>query len=126
VSAGGRGSRLIRGRTPRVYVGPNAERSLEGEKGVLLGSRRAAWVDVLEFDPRPNVAIPRLVDLRFSRPGPWDIVGLSLSSSELAERGESLLGDLVPGDVVLTERGPLFHDGDRWRKAPLLRERARS
>jgi hypothetical protein len=107
-------------------VGPNAERALEGEKGILLGSRRSAWIDVLEFDPRPDAAIRRLVDLRFSPAGPWDVVGLSLSSSELARRRASLLEELVPGDVLLTERGPLFHSGDAWRKAPLLRERRRA
>jgi hypothetical protein len=104
-------------------VGPNAERALEGGKGILLGSKRASWVDVLEFDPRPDAAIARLVDLRFSPPGPWDIVGLSLSSSELLFRRASLLEDLVPGDVLITEQGPFFHSGDAWRKAPLLRER---
>jgi hypothetical protein len=85
--------------------------------------RRAAWIDVLEFDPRPGVGIPRLIDLRFSRPGPWDIVGLSLSSRELAARRDSLLVDLVPGDVVLTENGPRFHSGAAWVKAPLVMER---
>ncbi len=104
-------------------MGPNAVRSLGGERGVLFGTRRAAWIDILEFDPRPGVGIPRLVDLRFSQAGPWDIVGLSLSSLELAARRESLLVDLVPGDVVLTENGPRFHSGAAWVKAPLVRER---
>ena len=116
-------SPLIRGATPRVYVGPNAQRALEGERGLLFGARRTAWIDVLEFDPRPGAAVPRLVDLRFSAAGPWDVVGLSLSSSELAFSRESLLDDLVPGDVLLTERGALLHDGAGWRKARLVRER---
>ncbi len=104
-------------------MGPNAERSLGGERGVLFGTRRAAWIDVLEFDPRPGVGIPGLIDLRFSRPGPWDIVGLSLTSRELAARGNALLVGLVPGDVVLTENGPKFHSGAAWVKAPLVLER---
>jgi len=116
-------SPVISEKPPRVYVGPNAERSLDGERGILLGSRRSAWVDVLEFDPRPNVGIRRLIDLRFSGAGPWDVVGLSLSSSDLAGRLEPLLRDLVPGDVVLTEKGPRFHSGAAWVKAPLQKER---
>ena len=119
-------SPLIRGATPRVYVGPNAQRALEGERGLLFGARRTAWIDVLEFDPRPGAAVPRLVDLRFALEGPWDVVGLSFSSSELAFARESLLEDLVPGDVLLTERGALLHDGARWRRAPLVRERVRA
>jgi hypothetical protein len=117
---------LIQGGAPRVLVGPNAERALEGERGLLLGAKRMAWVDVLEFDPRPDVTVARLVELRFSRSVPWDVVGLGLSASDLASRRESLLRDLVPGDVLLTERGPLVHDGVQWRKAPLVRERFRS
>ena len=121
-----RRSPLIPGKPPRVYVGPNAEGSLGGERGILLGSRRAAWVDVLEFQPRPHVGIRRLVDLRFSGAGPWDIVGLSLSSSDLTRRLEPLLRVLVPGDVVLTERGPRFHSGTAWVEAPLQTERRNS
>jgi hypothetical protein len=103
-------------------VGPNAERALGGERGVLLGSRRAAWVDVLEFDPRPDVGIRRLVDLRFSAAGSWDVVGLSLSSSDLRRRLVPLLRELVPGDVVLTEKGPRFHSGAAWVEATLQRD----
>jgi hypothetical protein len=112
----------VAGHPPRVYVGPNAERALGGERGVLLGSRRAAWVDVLEFDPRPDVGIQRLVDLRFSAAGSWDVVGLSLSSSDLRRRLVPLLRELVPGDVVLTEKGPRFHSGAAWVEATLQRD----
>ena len=117
---------MISGRPSRVYVGPNAERSLGGERGILLGSRRAAWVDVLEFDPRPDVGIRRLVDLRFSGAGPWDVVGLSLSSSDLTRRRGPLLRELVPGDVVLTEKGPRFHSGAAWVETALQRDLRRS
>ncbi len=111
---------------PRVYVGPNAARSLVGERGVLLGSHRADWVDVVEFDPRPGTDIRRLVDLRFESAGPWDVVGLSLSSSDMRGRLEALLRDLVPGDVVMTENGPKVHSGAAWMEAPLLTERRKS
>jgi hypothetical protein len=117
---------VILGRPSCVYVGPNAERSLGGERGILLGSRRSAWVDVLEFDPQPDVGIRRLVDLRFSAAEPWDVIGLSLSSADLIKRLEPLLRDLVPGDVVLTEKGPRFHSGAAWVEAPLRTERRRS
>lgn len=111
---------------PRVYVGPNAARSLGGERGVLLGAHRADWVDVLEFDPRPGTDIRRLVDLRFEGAGPWDVVGLSLSSSDLLGRRQALLRDLVPGDVVVTEKGAKVHSGAAWMEAPLLTERRKT
>jgi hypothetical protein len=116
---------VLLARPPRVYVGPNAWRALAGERGVLLGARRAAWVDVVEFDPRPNAGIRRLVDLRFAASRPWDVVGLSLSSADLAVRRNALLEDLVPGDVVLTEKGPRVHNGAAWVAAPLRTERRR-
>lgn len=93
---------------------------------MLLGSHRADWVDVVEFDPRPGTDIRRLVDLRFESAGPWDVVGLSLSSSDMRGRLEALLRDLVPGDVVMTENGPKVHSGAAWMEAPLLTERRKS
>ena len=120
----GRGKALIE-RSPRVYVGPGAERALRGERGVLLGSRRPQWVDVLEFDPRPDSGWERLVDLRFSPQAPWDAVGLSLPLAELRRRANKLLRELVPGDVLLTERGPRVHSGVAWIEAKLLRERTK-
>jgi hypothetical protein len=87
---------------------------------VLLGARRPAWIDVLEFDPRPDLAIARLVALRFEAASPWDVVGLSFGSRDLAGRLESLLRDLVPGDVILTEKGARVHDGVGWIEAPLI------
>ncbi|MGH9321807.1 MAG: hypothetical protein ACRD21_22520 [Vicinamibacteria bacterium] len=110
-------------KAPRVYVGPNAERSLRGERGVLLGARRYAWVDVFEFDPRPRAPLRRLVDLRFSDSGPWDVVGLSLSTSDLKRSEAHLLRDLVPGDVLLTENGPRVHTGAAFVKTKLAAER---
>lgn len=93
---------------------------------MLLGSRRAEWVDVVEFDPRPGTDIRRLIDLRFEGGGPWDVVGVSLSSSDLRERLQALLRELVPGDLVMTERGPRVHSGAAWVEAPLLTERRKS
>ncbi|HEY7698107.1 MAG TPA: hypothetical protein VIE88_06795 [Vicinamibacteria bacterium] len=93
---------------------------------MLLGSHRADWVDVVEFDPRPTADIRRLVDLRFERAGAWDVVGLSLSSSDLRGRLRALLRDLVPGDVVMTEKGPKVHSGAAWVEAPLLTDRGKS
>jgi hypothetical protein len=81
---------------------------------------------VLEFCPRPDVGIRRLVDLRFSGADPWEVVGLSLSSSDLATRLEPLLKALVPGDVVLTEAGPRFHTGASWVETSLQTEPRRS
>ncbi|HEY7698977.1 MAG TPA: hypothetical protein VIE88_11210 [Vicinamibacteria bacterium] len=114
-------------RAPRVYVGPAAERSLRGEAGVLLGARRPDWVDVLEFDPRPDCRCRRLVELRYAAHR-RDVVGLSLPASELRRSGAVLLRDLVPGDVVLTERGARVHTGARFVPAKLVgrkRERFR-
>lgn len=101
-------------------MGPNAARALRGERGVLLGARRHAWIDVLEFDPRPQMAVGRLVALRFEAADPWDVVGLSLGSRDLSAKLESLLRDLVPGDVILTEKGARVHDGAAWIEAPLI------
>lgn len=78
---------------------------------------------MVEFDPRPGTEVRRLVDLRFEGGGEWDVVGVSLSSFDLRERRQLLLRDLVPGDVVMTEKGPKVHSGAAWVEAPLLTER---
>lgn len=106
-------------RVPTVYVGPAAERSLQGESGVLLGAHRPDWVDVLEFDPRGGLPLRRLVELRFATHA-RDAVGLSLSSRELRRSGARLLSELVPGDVVITESGARVHTGSRWVQAKLV------
>lgn len=114
-------SRLLRA-VPTVYVGPDARRALTGEKGVLLGARRPQWIDVLAFDPRPATRTKSLVAMRFQTFPPWEVVGLSLSTSEFEKARDRLLVELVPGDVVLTERGPSVHRGDQWTKARLARD----
>jgi hypothetical protein len=77
---------------------------------------------VVEFDPRPGADVQGLVDLRFEGAGGWDVVGLSLSFADLRGRLEALLVELVPGDVVMTERGPKVHSGAAWLPAPLLKD----
>lgn len=104
---------------PRVYVGPDAQRALAGETGVLLGAKRPQWVDVLEFDPRQGTRWKALVELRFTAFPPWEVVGLSLSSPEFRKLGDRLLRELVPGDVLVTEDGPSVHLGDAWTAAKL-------
>jgi hypothetical protein len=106
---------------PTVHVGPRANGSLRGERGLLLGARRPAWIDVLEFDALPASGARSIIDSRFLPHPHWDVVGVSLSASELRHRGERLLRELVPGDVLMTERGPRFHAGWKWIAAPLIR-----
>jgi len=112
--------RLIE-RIPRIYVGPGAARVLEGERGVLLGAKRPEWVDVLELEARGELRLEKLVALRFAAFPPWEVVGLSLLAPELVEWRDRLLRDLVPGDVLITEKGPSVHRGDGWAEAKLVR-----
>jgi len=104
---------------PRVYVGPDAQRALAGEKGVLLGAKRPQWVDVLEFDSRQCARWKALVELRFTGFPQWEVVGLSLSAPEFRKLGDRLLRELVPGDILVTEDGPSVHLGDAWTEAKL-------
>jgi hypothetical protein len=107
-------------RLPVVYVGPQASPALRGAPGLLLGARRPAWVDVLEFEPCAGRGLRSLVDSRFTAHPPWDVVGVSLPAAELQKRGKRLLTELVPGDVLLTERGPRLHSGVAWVPARLV------
>jgi hypothetical protein len=107
---------------PVVYVGPGAAPALRGAPGLLLGARRPAWVDVLDFEPCAGGGLRRLVDSRFTAHPPWDVVGLSLPAAELRKREKRLLAELVPGDVLLTERGPRLHTGVAWARARLVAE----
>lgn len=108
---------------PKVYVGPRAERALQGERGVLLGAQRPGWIDVLEIDTGGGTSLGSLVDHRFWAFGSWDRVGLSLSAREVERHWRRLLTELVPGDVLLSGGAPLVHMGDRWEHAPLVCER---
>jgi hypothetical protein len=111
---------------PVVYLGPRASLALRGAPGVLLGARRPAWIDVLEFEPCTGGGLRRLVASRFQAHPPWDVVGLSLPAAELQKRGKRLLNELVPGDVLLTERGPRLHSGVAWVRARLVGEGTKS
>jgi hypothetical protein len=50
------------------------------------------------------------------------VVGLGLPEEALRRRESALLRELVPGDVVMTERGVRVHLGDAWAQAKLLRD----
>lgn len=104
-------------RVPRVYVGPGARRALAGSRGVLLGAKRPQWIDVLELEARDKAKWAELVELRFTAFPPWEVVGLSLPSTEFRELKARLLLELVPGDVLVTEAGPSVHLGDTWTDA---------
>jgi hypothetical protein len=106
----------------RVYVAPDAKSALEGRWGVLQGMKRPLWVEVLDFSPCSR---PRLADvalLRFGQDAVWPIVGLSLPEVDWSRRAESLLRELVPGDVVMTEKGARVHLGDVWADTRVLRD----
>lgn len=116
------GPRLIE-KPPRVYVGPGALEALGGMWGLLLGAKRSEWIDVLELAPRPVSRWSALADCRLESTGfPWTIVGVSLPALELERHERALLRELVPGDVVTTERGAQVHLGDAWAEARVLRE----
>lgn len=109
-------------RVPRVYVGADARRALKGDKGVLLGAKRPQWVDVLRFEATTATTWASLVELRFASFQPWEVVGLSLSAREFLKTSERLLRELVPGDILITEKGPSVHLGDAWTDARYVRD----
>jgi hypothetical protein len=76
---------------------------------------------VLEFESQRGVRVNTLVEERFASFAPWDVVGLSLSSSDFRKWRQPLLRGLVPGDVVVTERGTSVHLGDAWTEAKMWR-----
>ena len=116
---------------PRVYVGPGARQALGGSRTVLFGAQRPAWVDVLELQADESFAGVRglraLVDRRFLPGGyeNWDAVGVSLSHRDAKRYEERLLAELVPGDVLITERSVSVHLGDTWAEAKLVETHAR-
>lgn len=95
-------------------------RAQSGEKGILLGAKRPQWVDVVEFEPK-NARLMVLVDARFGGYPPWEVVGISMLSLEFARARERLLRELVPGDIVVTEKMASVHVGDAWIEANLVR-----
>ncbi len=108
-------------KVPRVYVGPDAERALSGERGVLLGAKRPEWIDVLAVDAYTGDAWNTLVARRYEAPRQWEAVGLSLPFEEFRKHRARWLRELVPGDAVVTESGILVHLGDVWQTAKLAR-----
>ena len=108
-------------RVPRVHVGPDAARALEGVSGLLLGVKRPEWVDVLCLEEYAGVSRRRLVELRFDASPLWEIVGVSLPEAQFRRHRSRLVEELVPGDVVLTQRGAFIHLGDRFAAAPFAK-----
>ncbi len=106
---------------PRVYIGPDAERALLGERGVLLGTKRPEWIDVLAVDAHAGGGWNTLVSRRYEAPRQWEAVGLSLPFLEFQKHRARWLRELVPGDAVVTENGVSVHLGDVWRTAKLAR-----
>ena len=107
-------------RPPVVWLGPDAGAAQSGSHGMLLGVRRADWVDVVSCASFSG-SLRRLLDWRFFAHPPWDAVGIALSEREASEKGERLLDELVPGDVLASEVEVRVHAGDRWARARRLR-----
>ena len=116
----GAAHRLIE-KVPQVYIGPDAVRALSGERGVLLGAQRPEWIDVLAVDAQTGSAWTALVARRYDAPEQWAAVGLSLPFAEFEKHRARWLKELVPGDVVVTEKEIAVHLGDTWRSAKLTR-----
>ena len=109
-------------RVPRVYIGPDAECALLGQRGVLLGAKRPEWIDVLALDAQVSGGgWSMLVARRYEAPRQWEAVGLSLPYVEFQKHRARWLRELVPGDAVITENGILVHLGDVWGSATLTR-----
>jgi hypothetical protein len=113
-----------------VYVGPGARFALGGSRGVLFGAQRPRWVDVLEFLGDASFAgregLDRALERRFdeAQHDDWDAVGLSMTGADVKRYRSKLLAELVPGDVLITERGVLVHLGDTWARAELVKDSA--
>lgn len=116
---------------PEVFLGADAVAGLDGSRGFLVGEKRHRQVDILGFEPAPEVgrgpaALEALVERRLDRSEiqGWRIVGVAVESADLERGGKALLEGLVAGDVVIaaetgaaaSERRPglriLVHRGD--------------
>lgn len=107
---------------PVVAFGPEARAGREGCFGVLLGVRRADWIDVVRVSPVAGEGgLSRTVDARFSAHPPWEAVGIALPHAATKGKTRRLLEALVPGDVLATEKEVQFHAGDRFTRARLDR-----
>ena len=107
-------------RLPRVYVGPDATRALTGQWGLLLGKKRPGWIDVLAFSARARPRVSEMGALRFDASRDWPVVGLGLPELEWRRHTKRLLRELVPGDVLVTEKGARVHAGESFSAARLL------
>lgn len=103
-----------------VYVGPDARRALAGQWGLLRGQKRPGWVDVLGFSPRSKPRASAIGALRFDASNDWPVVGLSLPEIDWRRGGKTLLRELVPGDVLVTEKGARLHLGHVFAVTRLL------
>jgi hypothetical protein len=119
---------------PLVYVGPDALGALGGGKGLLLGSKRPDWIDVVGFERRSEQKVSGLVDLRLDwKSEDSEVVGIVLSEEELDKHRKKLIRDLVPGDVLLVpedtkprKNRAYVHLGDGLAAARLKLSRATS
>lgn len=108
--------------TPVAVFGPDARAGREGCFGVLLGVRRASWIDVVRVTPiGGRGSLSRAVEARFAAYAPWDAVGIAVPHRATRGRTQKLLEALVPGDLLSTEKEVLFHAGDRFTRARLDR-----
>jgi hypothetical protein len=118
---------------PIAYLGPGAFAALANGCGLLLGSQRRGWVDLVAYEPHPEASCKELVDRRFADRGErpdLDVVGIVLAKTKLERRHDFLVRELVPGDVILALTGErnkpqvYVHLGDRWEPARLKMSRA--
>lgn len=106
--------------SPVVALGPETDVVRDGCFGVLLGVRRAAWIDVVRVRPVAGEGgLSSAIDARFEAHTPWDAVGVALPHAATRGKTRVLLEALVPGDVLATEREVRFHAGDRFARARL-------
>jgi hypothetical protein len=119
---------------PVVYMGPDGLVALGGGKGLLLGSKRPDWIDVVGFERRSEERIGGLIHLRLDwKSEHYDVVGIVLSKAELKKHRSKLIRELVPGDVLLvpeetkTHKNRVYvHLGDELAAARLKLSRSTS
>jgi hypothetical protein len=115
---------------PTVYLGPGALGALEKGFGILLGARRPAWVDLLFYEPVAGLRCKGLVERRFDSRAEAEVVGIVLSPEVFKRHQDSLLRELVAGDVALTVPGKgrpqaFVNLGDEWAATRLKVSRVR-
>ncbi len=125
---GGAANARLLGRVPDVYIGPEARSALAGDRGLLLGSKRADAVDVLLFECCAGVDAVELLERRWGQAASWDVVGVGLPAADVRSCRGRILEVLAPGDVVVATRksGPKLyvHDGETLAPARFRVSRA--